>query len=234
MGIDLTYGQLLQLPQRRLCSPLPRVGAAALQDVQSARICDVTATAIVLATLPASRKSVLWVQDRASRTEMGRLYLPGSRKPGLRNPLIQVEVNHARDVLWAMEEGAACSGLAAVVGEVYGNPAILDFTATKRLALRAEVSGVPVWLIRSHNAQGLSAARERWRVAASPSEHNPYDPAAAGAPRWHVELFRAQGRPPGKWMARYDPEADRFDMVSISSNGPMEDRRPARAKPALS
>ena len=48
-----------------------------------------------------------------------------------------------------MEQGAGCAGLSAVVGEIHGAPAVLDFTATKRLALRAEASGVPVWPIRS-------------------------------------------------------------------------------------
>ena len=78
----------------------------------------------------------------------------------------------------------AAAGLGAVVGEISGNPAALDFTASKRLTLRAEASGVPLWLIRSHDAQGLSAARERWRVGASPSMRHPHDPGAPGAPRW--------------------------------------------------
>ena len=45
------------------------------------------------------------------------------------------------DALWAMEQALGCADLAAVVGEVWGDPAALDFTATKRLALRAEASG---------------------------------------------------------------------------------------------
>ncbi|MGR3650639.1 MAG: ImuA family protein [Roseovarius sp.] len=218
MRIDPPYGQVLRLPQRKLRPPVPQ-GASVLQDVQAAQMGDLSATALVLATLPATGKTVLWVQDRASQREEGRLYLPGSCKPALRGPLIRVEVGHARDALWAMEEGAACAGLGAVVGEIHGNPKALDFTATKRLALRAEASGVPVWLIRSHDAQGLSAARERWRVSAALSLRHPHDPGAPGDPRWQVELVRAQGRAPGKWIARYDPEADRFDMVSPSGDG---------------
>ena len=38
----------------------------------------------------------------------------------------------------------------------------------------------------------------------------------------------------GRARVTMSGRADRFDMVSTSSNEPMEDRRPARAKPALS
>lgn len=191
--------------QHRAPEAPPRPGRAVLHEAQSARPFDAAATAFVLAALPDTGAPVMWVQDRLSRREGGRLYLPGTGKPLPRAPILRVEVSHPRDVLAAMEEGAACAGLAAVVGEIHGDPAVLDFTATKRLALRAEASGVPVWLLRSGGGAGLSAARERWRLAARPSEAHPHNPDAPGAPVWEAELFRARGRPPGRWEARHDP-----------------------------
>ena len=113
---------------------------------------------------------------------------------GIKAPVLRVEVSHPRDVLWAMEEGAACAGLSAVVGEIHGAPEVLSFTATKRLALRSEASGVPLWLIRSGDHGALSAARERWRVSSLPSDMHPWNSAAPGQPVWEAELFRARGR----------------------------------------
>lgn len=188
----------------RAASEPPRPGRASLHEATAARPFDAAATAFVLAALPETGAPVLWVQDRLSRREGGRLYLPGSGKPALRAPILRVEVSHPRDVLWAMEEGAACGSLAAVVGEIHGDPAVLDFTATKRLALRSDASGVPVWLIRAGGAAGLSAARERWRLTARPSAAHPHDPDAPGEPIWEAELFRARSRPPGVWEARHE------------------------------
>jgi protein ImuA len=153
-----------------------------------------------------------------SMRENGRIYSPGTQAFGLIQPILHVSVSHPRDVLWAMEEGATCAGLSAVVGEIHGGPAVLDFTATKRLALRSETSGVPVWLLRSGDPGGLSAARERWRIGSLPSDAHPHDPQAPGAPRWDADLFRARGRPPGQWVAAYERK-DGLHLVSRPRDG---------------
>ena len=83
--------------------------------------------------------------------------------------LIHVEARDARAALWAMEEGLRCAALGAVIGELWGDPASLDFTATRRLAVAAERSGVACWLVRLGGSANLSGARMRWRVASAPS-----------------------------------------------------------------
>lgn len=221
---DSSLGQLVRLGDGRGVVDVPAPDArmettqAVLKDALSARPFDAAVTAFVLACLPRSKAPVLWVQDRASRLENGRVYGPALK--GVR--LLRVEVSHARDVLWAMEEGAACAGLSAVVGEVHGAPPVLDFTATKRLAMRAEASGVPVWLIRSGTVEGLSAARERWRIGSLPSQVHPDNAAAPGLPVWEAELFRARGRSPGTWAVSHDGREDRLRFLSRSGDGPLE------------
>ena len=178
---------------------------AALTDLLPTRPFDPAVTGFALASLPQGRDGpVLWVQDRASRQENGQLYTPSLKAFGVTRPVLQIMVNHPRDVLWAMEEGAACSALSAVIGEVYGAPKVLSFTATKRLALRSEASGVPVFMIRAGDPGNLSAARARWRVGSLPSKINPDNPQAPGAARWDTDLFRARGRAPGRWVAAYE------------------------------
>jgi len=114
--------------------------------------------------------------------------------------LIHVEARDSRSALWAMEEGLRCSSLGGVIGELWGDPAALDFTATRRLAVAAERTGVACWLVRPGGGAGLSGARERWRLGSAPSADHPFDPKAPGLPRWEAGLFRSRRRPPGTWL----------------------------------
>ncbi|UWQ20730.1 hypothetical protein [Jannaschia sp. W003] len=158
---------------------------------------------------------VLWVQDRLSALEAGRPYATG-----LARQVIHVQAGRIADLLAAMEMGLSCPSLAAVMGEVWGEAPRLDFTATKRLAMRAEGAGVPCWLLRRGAEPGLSAARERWRVASLPSAPAPFDDRAPGVPRWRAELFRSRSRAPGAWVAGHDGAAqDRLGFAPLLGDG---------------
>ena len=168
-------------------------------------------------------KPLLWVQDRMAILESGRIYPPGLR--GIE--LIHVEARDARAALWAMEEGVRCSGLSGVVGELWGDPAALDFTATRRLAVAAERSRVPCWLVRLGGRANLSGARMRWRIASGPSIANPFDPRAPGASAWQAELFRARGHPPGRWSIAH--ETNSFRLAAAPGGGALEQVERLRA-----
>ena len=230
MTSDSSYGRVISLPQSKGHKPArPAVlppDVRVLTDVLPAKPFDPAAMGFLLSLLPASQAPVLWVQDRMSMRENGRLYSPGVQGFGLTQPILHVAVSHPRDVLWAMEEGASCAGLSAVVGEIHGGPAVLDFTATKRLALRSETSGVPVWLLRSGDPGGLSAARERWRISSLPSDAHPHNPQAPGAPRWDADLFRARARPPGQWVASHDA-SDGLCLLPGAGDGTVDASEPS-------
>ena len=175
---------------------------AMLSEVFAEAPMDGAVTGFMLAQLGPGGKLVLWVQDRMSRREAGRPCLAGIR-PGV--DVLKVDAPNARDALWTAEQGLGCPSLGGVIVEIWGDPPALDFTATKRLALRSEAHGVPCWLLRRFAQPNLSAARERWRVGTLPSDRHAFDLRAPGLPRWRVELFRSRLRPPGAWTARYDP-----------------------------
>jgi len=177
---------------------------------------DAAAVGYMLARLPRTNAPVLWVQDRLSRRESGRPYLAGI---GTARPIIMVDLSRAVDVLWALEDGLRCRALGAVVGEIWGDPPALDFTATKRLAMRAEAADVPCWLIRRAAAANLSAARDRWRIGSVASATHPHDPQAPGHPRWALELFRSRRSKPGHWVAEYDRSADRLYRAAPVRDG---------------
>jgi protein ImuA len=173
----------------------------------------------LLAVLDRTRP-LLWVQDHMAILESGRIYPPGLPTQNL----IHVAARDTRDALWAMEEGVRCRGLSAVIGEIWGEPRPLDFTATRRLAVASERSGVPCWLVRLGGTANLSGARMRWRIASAPSLRNPLDPRAPGTPGWDAELFRARGAPPGRWTVAH--EAGRFHLVSrVGDRALGEERR---------
>jgi protein ImuA len=188
---------------------LPRPPKPTLSELFAAHPRDGGWAGFLLAQVEAG-KPVLWVQERMAVLEAGRVYPPGL---GLAD-LIHVTARDARSALWAMEEGLRCGALGAVIGELWGDPAALDFTATRRLAVAAERSGVPGWLVRLGGSANLSGARMRWRVASRPSHAHSFDPRAPGAPAWDAEMFRARGHPPGRWSVSHDSHS--FRLVAAS------------------
>jgi len=191
---------------------LPAPEGATLSELfASAR--DGGATGFLLAQL-SREKPLLWVQERMAMLEAGRIYPPGLGA----GELIHVAARDSRDALWAMEEGLRCSALSAVIGEIWGDPKVLDFTATRRLAVAAERNGVAAYLIRLGGHANLSGARMRWRVASAPSIAHPLDPKAPGQPAWDADLFRARGVAPGKWTVSHDGTADRVDLVAAAGD----------------
>jgi len=193
-------GERFALP----ASPIPT-----LSELFATHPRDGGTTGFLLAQLERGRP-LLWVQERMAILEAGRIYPPGLPFPGI----IHVEARDARAALWAMEEGLRCAALGAVIGELWGDPKALDFTATRRLAVAAEKSGVAAWLVRLGGSANLSGARMRWRVASAPSLANMFDPRAPGAAAWDAELFRARGFAPGRWAVAHDPaEANPFHLV---------------------
>jgi protein ImuA len=186
---------------------LPVPPGPTLSELFTAHPRDGGWTGFLLAQLD-REKPLLWVQDRLAILETGRIHPPGLPT----QDLIHVEARDTRDALWAMEEGVRCAALSAVIGELWGDPRMLDFTATRRLAVAAERSGVPCWLVRLGGTANLSGARMRWRMASAPSLFNSLDPRAPGLPAWDVELFRSRVSPPGRWSIAY--EADRFHLAA--------------------
>ncbi|MBK1842473.1 hypothetical protein JHL17_34275 [Azospirillum sp. YIM B02556] len=183
--------------------------------------------AVLLARLATPKAPALWILR-------GRdLYAPGLAAYGLMpDRLVAVRAVRAVDALWAMEEALRCPALSVVLGEVEG----LDLTASRRLQLAAESSGVtgvllessagmPGGRIKGGRAEGLSAAVTRWRLNAAHSldeEDAAPHPAGGlpglGAPRWSVALERCRGGRPGSWTLAWDGEGWR-DVGSGSGSG---------------
>jgi len=163
--------------------------------------------------------TVLWCQNAETRHEFGPVHGHGLRSFGLdQERFLFVAAGRDRDVLWALEEGARCPDLAAVIGEV----SALSFTATRRLSLAAAAGGTPVLLLRSERDLPLSAARTRWRVAARPGQADAFGLRLPENPRWHLELMRCRGGRPGTWTVEWDYETYRFRMAARVTSRPSQ------------
>ncbi|MEO7222545.1 MAG: hypothetical protein ABIY37_08735 [Devosia sp.] len=108
-------------------------------------------------------------------------------------------VETAVELLWAMEEAIACRAVAAVIADIGTPIKALDFTASRRLSLRAAAAGSSAFLLRFGREREASASRLRWRVSPMLSPHPVFDERAPGGARWLVQLEK------GKLGSRLDP-----------------------------
>jgi protein ImuA len=135
---------------------------------------------------------ILWVRETRAIRALGRLHAPGLAELGIApDRLIQIEADDATATLRAAADAARCAGLGAVLIEPWGNPPVLDLTATRRLMLAAQHSGVMALLLRIGGRQTPSAAVTRWQVSAAPSVALEAD--APGLPVFDVCLLRQRG-----------------------------------------
>lgn len=172
----------------------------------AARFCFVAA---LLARLPTSAGRILWCRASAATAEVGRPYGSGLDRLGLPpERLILLDARHPADVLWAMEEGLRCRGLAAVVGEGVE----VSMTASRRLQLAAEAGEGLGLLLPPPGKISPSVALTRWQVKAAPGR---FDPAGLGRSRWEVALLRCRGGGgQGAWLVEFDDAALRLVLAA--------------------
>lgn len=177
---------------------------------------------------------LLWLREDAAERGMGRLHAAGMAQLGC-DParLILGVLPDAAAVLRAAADAIRCPALGAVVIELWGDPRPLDLTATRRLALAAEGSGVTALLLRVAGHEAPSAAQTRIAIAPAPSIALAAN--APGHPAWRIELLRQRGRPDGGvWRVEWDRAngalRDQRDDEAISGAVvPLSGDRPAGA-----
>lgn len=124
------------------------------------------ALAALLSDKPARSMPFLWIGTAEIFREAGFPYARGLSAFGLRSgDMLFAEVQKLTDALWVAEEAASLKALSAVILEVRGNPARLDLNATRRLHVRAQRAGRPVFLLRQAAQEEATAAPVRLVVA---------------------------------------------------------------------
>ena len=161
-------------------------------------------------------QALLWLRTDKAQRQGGCFHAPGWAELG-GDPDTVVLALAPDDValLRCAADAARCSGLGAIVAECWGKPRVLDLTASRRLALAAEQSGVPLLLLRVDAEPAPSAADTRWRVAAAPSQA-----LAANAPghsALDIKLLRRRSGPSGLgWQLEWNRDDLAFREPALS------------------
>ncbi|MBB3954807.1 ImuA family protein [Novosphingobium sediminicola] len=158
----------------------------------------------------AGARPLLWLRSRRAVGAMGVFQGAGwADLGGAPDGGLVGVVGDTMGLLRAAVDGLRCAALGAVVVESWGAMRELDLTASRRFALAAEQSGVPLLLLRVDAAPTPSAARTRWQVTAAPSQALPGN--APGAPCFDVTLLRQRSGPSGQsWRLEWDREKCQF------------------------
>lgn len=196
---------------------VPAAGAFALGLALRAAQASVTAPPAGGTGSSRDSRPILWVRQEAVDSETGRLTAGGLGTLGL-DPgrLLLVRAANAEAVLRVAEDAARCPALAAVLIELWGEPRLLDLTATRRLSLRADESAVTLFLLRAASRPGPSAALTRWQLRPAPSR--PLAGHAPGAPSFLVSLLRHRAGSAGRnWTLEWNHETRSFhDLLPLS------------------
>jgi protein ImuA len=150
--------------------------------------------AALLKTLMDNGSACLWIS-------IGKNLFPPSLKTFGVDPgrFIFMDLKKEKDVLWAMEEGLKCEGLAAVIAEL---PEI-NFAQSRRLQLAVEKSKVTGFVLRSAPRRiSATACVARWHITSLPSELEEGMPGV-GFPRWKIELLKVRNGNPGCWTMEW-------------------------------
>jgi len=205
----------------------------ALHELCAAEAEDHVATssfALMLAARADSAGPIFWVREDRGQRCYGQLYAPGLVELGI-DPGRIVLVT-APDTLSTLRAGAdilGCSGAGAIVIEPWGEAKKLDLTASRRLVLAAERTGVATFILRDRAAVPASAAATRWSVAAAPSIALPGN--APGPAALSVALVRHRGGiPPFDLVMEWDRDEHVFREPALSRAVlPVAQRRPMAA-----
>ncbi|MCM8732555.1 ImuA family protein [Hephaestia sp. GCM10023244] len=174
--------------------------------------------------------AVVWLRTDDAERRCGRFHGPGfAELGGDPDALLLVTAPNPVALLRSAADAARCAGLGALVVEGWGKLPALDLTASRRLALAAEKSGVTVLMLRLGAEPVPSAADTRWRVVAAPSDG--LEANAPGPVMLDIELLRRRAGPSGmRWRLEWDRDRCAFRepalsgaMVPLPSHGSAED-----------
>lgn len=139
------------------------------------------------------RPAIFYLQLGEEAQKLGLPYAPGLNWAGLEGAqLIIVRASDMTEFLWAAEEVVSCRAVAALVADVRGEPRLLNFTASRRLSLRAAHSRVSLFMLRYGHGRASSASHLRWHVQPFRSGRQPFDDRAPGPARWRVVLEKGR------------------------------------------
>lgn len=189
-----------------------------LHELYAADVDDAVSAAGFAAMLAmrANKGPLAWLRTEVAERRMGQIHMPGlAELGGDPGSAILLLLPDERMLLRAAADVVACTGLGAVVVESWDKAPLLTLTASRRLALAAEKSGVTLFLLRIGGEPVPSAATTRWRISSAPSVA--LAPDAPGHSMIDVELLRRRSGPAGmRWTMEWNRDERAFREPEIS------------------
>ena len=148
---------------------------------------------------------IIWISKKRT------VFPPGLARFGINTDrIVFVDLGREQEILWATEEALRTKGIASVVSEISD----VDITATRRMQLAVEQSGVTGFLLRANPKKtSASSCVTSWRVRSLPTAFDDAMPGV-GYPRWEIELARARNGKPGKWQVEW--KESEFHLIKPS------------------
>ncbi|GHA24023.1 hypothetical protein GCM10007989_19590 [Devosia pacifica] len=156
--------------------------------------------------LTPQRPALIYIHLLRDSQEFGLPYAAGLARFGFSpEEVLLARTATITELLWAAEEALACQAVAAVIAEIRGAPKQFDFTASRRLSMRAASAGASLFVMRYGTGREASAAGFRWHLTPERSAAMPFDAKAPGAPRWLARLEKGvlDGRVNGQWLLEW-------------------------------
>ena len=177
-------------------------------------------------------KSFIWLHHRRAMQLCGIMQGQGLAELGIAvQHCLFVQTEDGKGLLKAGLDAVRCGGLGAVILQGHGRMPELDLTASRRLVLAAQRSGVALLLLRLEAEPVPSAAETRWLVRSAPSVA--LAAQAPGLPCFDIELLRQRAGPCGMgWRLEWDRDQAIFRdaalsgaVVPLSTSRPLADPR---------
>lgn len=172
--------------------------------------------AAMLASRLIGTGTAVWLREASAERRGGCLHAPGLAELGLDPGRVVLGVlDDPASLLKVANDVVRCPDVAVAVIELWRTPRVLDLTASRRLAVAAEASGVTVLMLRAEAEPAPSAAHTRWSVAAAAAA--PLDADAPGHPTLDLKLLRQRGgRADLGWRVEWDRDAKIFRDAALS------------------
>ena len=164
--------------------------------------------AACLAIRTMGKKPLFWIRTDYAAMEYGALSATGFLElGGDPEKLFLLRAPNTEDALSAAADILACPHLGVVVLELEGRAQALDLSASRRLGLIAEESGVTLFILREGADARPSAATARWQVRSLNARADDDD---WGAPRYLASLTRHRLGGLGEWIMEWNPQDGNF------------------------
>ena len=190
---------------------------AALHEIRTAATADNGAAsgfALALGRLAlgthVGEKRLLWIADPMGGNESGRLYGPGLAGHGVPpGAMLHANPRHLKDALMIAEAALSVRSFAAVILEVYGNPAKFGLTESRRLHLRAKAHRRPIFLLRERGEEEASNAVNRFLLRPAPAAPavlpgGTLYPQGLGNPIFHVTIEKSRNPSPPEFLMEWN------------------------------